>query len=398
MNEEEIQKLLKAYPGSRRTASGVCIGDETASFYITGFGQRDDDLTDGEQFFAAFCSKKEIIRLRELKSAHDYLLRFRANAIVDSPRLVRVMSARREKFESGKRSWTLSDYYSTLNSVPKKYIQRLNRKERKIVKSVPYGFAPLAEANALCLKSLVGEVIIVSEALRHFYYFMTICLHGERYGIELADRADAGLIGLRIMVGSEAQDFDIDPRGVLPPRTEAAIRQHVDSMIEFTFGHEYGHLLCNHLPSDEQTAVSLHNAELRTYQHNQEYEADLHPLRMVSGDRSAQGIMARAAYNVFLYLHLIELLTCECSDIPSLSVSETHPAPLDRLRKLREMLGDRDQPTRHRIGFAIRAVRQMRDILLDRMRVSHRDDVLTFYGSIYMHGLGGKERRDRIDY
>ena len=119
---------------------------------------------------------------------------------------------------------------------------------------------------------------------------------------------------------------------------------------------------------------------------------------MVSGDRSARKNLAGAAFNVFLYLYLLELMEDECSDIPSFSISQTHPAPLDRLRKLRETLGDRDLPPRYRIGIAIRNVRKLRDVLLDRVRIQDRDDLLTFYGSIYMHGLGGRERRDRFDY
>ena len=240
MNEEDIKKILALVPGARRAADGVIVGDDRGRFHITGMHERDDDLTPEESLFSPFCAKKEIIRLREIKSPHDYLLRFRAIAVVDSPRVSRVMSARRKKFERAGRIWSLSSYYDTLNDVGKRYVSRLSRRERKIARSVPSGFAPLAEANAVCLKSFVGEVIIVSEALRYFYYFMTICLHGARYGIDLTDRADAGLIGLRVMIGSEAQDFDIDPRGTLPPRTEAAIRKHVNAMIEFTFGHEYG--------------------------------------------------------------------------------------------------------------------------------------------------------------
>lgn len=74
MDEKQIAELLKQVPGARRGADGVIIGDEQGSFYITDIAKKDDDLSDEEQFFAPFCAKKEIIRLRSLGSAHDYLL------------------------------------------------------------------------------------------------------------------------------------------------------------------------------------------------------------------------------------------------------------------------------------------------------------------------------------
>jgi hypothetical protein len=398
MNEEDIKKKLALVPGARRAADGVIVGDERGAFHITGMHERDEDLTPEESLFSPFCAKKEIIRLREIKSPHDYLLRFRAIAVVDSPRVSRVMSARRKKFERAGRIWSLSGYYDTLNDVGKRYVSRLPRRERKIARSVPSGFAPLAEANAICLKSFVGEVIIVSEALRYFYYFMTICLHGARYGINLTDRADAGLIGLRVMIGSEAQDFDIDPRGTLPARTEAAIRKHVNAMIEFTFGHEFAHLLLHHLPAPGSTVASVLNAEHKTYSHAQEYAADLHAVTGISADLAARVALSQAAYDVLLYLHLIELMGADHPDVPSFSVSATHPAPLDRLRTLRQSLGDRGQPAQHKLALAINEVRETKDILLERVRNAGRDGILTFYGSIYLHGLGGREREDRIEY
>jgi hypothetical protein len=402
MNEEKIRQALIMFPGSRRGADGVILGDEKSGlFYITDFGlvgdRRDHDLALEEDLLLPFCAKNEIIRLREVKSPHDYLLRFRATAIANSPRLARVMSARRKRFERGGRIWSLSGYYDTLNGVAKGYLARLPGRDQKIIRPVPFGFAPLIDANAACLKSLVGEVVIVSEALKNFYYFMTICLHGGYYGIDLADRAAAGVIGLRILNGSEAQDFDIDPRGILHAQIEGAIRSYADEMLEFTFGHEFAHLLLNHFASVGPMAVAVRDADRMTYSHDEEYAADLHAVRVIKG-RDARATLARAAYNTFLSLHLIELASEAHPDAPKLSMSVTHPAPLDRLRNLREMLGDRDQPERYRLGMAVKAARDMRGVMLEWIRRANKDNLLTFYGSVYMRGLGGKERQDRIDY
>ncbi|WP_155772476.1 MULTISPECIES: M48 family metalloprotease [Mesorhizobium] len=397
MDEEKIRQALILFPGSRRAANGVIVGDEEGSFYITDFGPRDEELTPEEDFLVPFCAKKEIIRLRSLKTSHDYLLRLRAITIADSSRLNRVMIERRKKFERGGRIWTLSGYYDTFNKYHRNYILKIPHKDRKALRSVPSGFVPLIEANAICLKSVLGEVVIVSEALKYFYYYMTICLHGTRYGILPEDCVNAGLIGLRVMVGSEAQDFDIDPRGILPKPVEAAIRQSVDAMVEFTYGHEYAHFLLGHLSSVAELRMADRNEDQIIYEHAFEYEADLHAIRVVT-NRDYRSKLAVAAFNIFLYLYLIEFMAVEHSDVPNFAVSRTHPAPLDRLRNLRETLGNKDLPKRHELGMAIFEVRRMASIILERIKASSRSDVLTAYGSVYMHGLGGKERRDRIDY
>lgn len=69
----------------------------------------------------------------------------------------------------------------------------------------------------------------------------------------MGDRIDAALIALRTMIGSEAQDFDIDPRAKLPASVDAAIKRDVDDMLEFTFGHEFSHLLLGHMEEASST-------------------------------------------------------------------------------------------------------------------------------------------------
>ena len=114
MDEEAIKKMLEEIPGSIRAADGIIIpaGDD-GSFHVTGIFNKDEleGLTDEEHFFWAFCSKQEIIRLRSLRNAHDYLLRLRAMAIVDEPRAVRVMRRRRKEFTSKGAKWSLTSYY-----------------------------------------------------------------------------------------------------------------------------------------------------------------------------------------------------------------------------------------------------------------------------------------------
>src|SRR5262245_14093797 len=108
-NAELFESLLATFPGARKAAHGVILpGPKGSGFHVFGFRDEKEGggLTENEKFFLDFCSKQEVIRLRELHNAHDYLLRLRAMAIVDAPRAIRVFIARRQKTNN----WSLTGY------------------------------------------------------------------------------------------------------------------------------------------------------------------------------------------------------------------------------------------------------------------------------------------------
>ena len=110
---KKLQIALLAVPGAKRAACGVIlpVADDEFLHIRSAIKCRDrEGLSDDEADFLEFCSRTEILRLRELRGPHDYLLRLTANAIAESPRARRVMIARRKKFENSRRSWALSHY------------------------------------------------------------------------------------------------------------------------------------------------------------------------------------------------------------------------------------------------------------------------------------------------
>ena len=398
MDEKDIETILKNVPGSKRAARGVIIEGDGYSFYAHGIDRVDDDLSREELFFQAFCSKHEIYRLRDIKNAHDYLLRFRAISLVDSARKVRQISQKREQYEVSGKNWSLSAYYHTLNNQPKSYIKRLSRSDRKKIKAIPFGFAPIDEVNALCIKSLAGDVVVVSETLQYFFYFMVICLYGNEFGFDLADSIDAGIIATRILIGSESADFELDPRGILQESQRKQVQNRVDKMIEFTFGHEFAHFLCGHNadPYAEDTGHDING--LATYSHAKEFEADRRAVNNVVNDRKGQVQILCGAYDAFLSLHLIELLAKTISDIPKFSVSETHPGPVERIHRLRAGISILGQPSPIEIDNAIDAIEQRKNHILQRVAYINKPDLFSFYGSMYLPNLKGKLLTDRIDF
>jgi hypothetical protein len=388
----QIEHLLRSVPGSRRAASGVLIPvDEERSFHLTRIlpvvrpGMTPEDF-----LYYPICTPNEVARLREIKSAHDYLLLLRAKCIADDPRFLRVMESRREAWEGKGRFWSLSDYYASLNQAPKRYIGRLSRANKKLVRTIPFGYSAVREVNAICMRSLVGDVVTVSEMLREFYYFFVICVTGENHGIAAEDYMTSGLIAIRIMTGGESQDFDLDPRCEPPSKLEAELRGQVDAMLEFTYGHEFSHQLLGHLDSAESVD------DIIQYSCDREFAADRTAVLNVL-DRKARKRIAKGAYMVLFALHFIDEIAAARAEVPRFSGSSTHPAPIDRIWALHRALGASDALREGAILRDLATITAVTSAIIERLK-ELRPDMLTFYGSLYLGGLGGKFRQDRIDF
>ena len=398
--------LLKNAPNATLAANGLIFnGDDGVKFHaLSMYTNRDlEGLAENETFLLDFCSKAEIFRLRELKNSHDYLLRLRAKAISSSPRAIRVMLSRKKTYETAKRTWALSHYYHSKDHYHKAYISHLLKENRKKLKEIPAGLAFIPEANALCVRSLAGDVVVVSESLEYFYYFMSIAFYGERLNINVKDRINALLIAVRIMNQAEALDFEIDPRGPLPLETERQLKLLVQAQMEFTYGHEYSHYLCGHLTAPETTLYAINNfthsaeaPEFAVYNHELEYEADITSLKLVQHNKNTHTRLSMGAFSVLLYLNFLERVRHDTSLKP-LSISLTHPTPISRIWKLLDNLGTKSPVTKTTLVRYLSGTENMIKAL--KHLLSHnREDALTFYGSIYLPSYTQKLKKDRIDY
>ncbi|MGG2103319.1 hypothetical protein [Stenotrophomonas sp. NRRL B-14846] len=397
---EEMQRALLQFPGARRAANGgVLLPLEDGGFYhvqdIVNTSSL-QGLTANEQFFAAFCSRTEILRLRELRNGHDYLLRLRANALVDSPRGVRVMRARRQAFESSGRPWSLSAHYHAFDAHHKSYISLLSRAHQKQLRSLPCGMAWIPEMNAMCVRSLAGDMIVASENLEHFYHFMTLGFFGADLGVPLIDQLHALLIAARIARGSEAADFDIDPRGQLDPPLAREIHKRVRAQMQFTFGHEFAHLLRGHLEQDDIQVTGA--GEARTYAHALEFEADEYAIRHIEHDREARAAVASSATTVMLYLEFLNQIADLCG-MQAMALSGSHPTPLHRLQRLHAALGKLSPLAgASQIDALIEHTLAMAGRMRQFVEQSPRADIMTFHGSAYLPSYRPKQLRDRIDF
>jgi hypothetical protein len=406
MDEAQIKELLEKILGSRRAANGIIFpGEDGDSFYAVNLLKKEemDGLTEEETFFIGFCAKSEIIRLRSLKTAHDYLLRIRAHAIVDKMRAYRVMLARKQKYTSNGKPWSLSNYYHSKDYYHKSYIGRLFPRDSKRLKKLPAGLAFIQEANAICMRSLLGDVVIVSESLEYFYYFMTIAFYGANFSIPILDRSRALLIATRIMNDSEALDFEIDSRGSLPDEIEEHLQKLVSAQMEFTFGHEYSHYLLGHLDQPGTRLMAVHGStdettseKMAVYAHDFEFQADLHTLKIIEHDKRALSFVAMGAFLVFLYLNFLEDAH-QFLGVKKFSVSSTHPKPIDRLLRLHRSLGAKSPLSDASLNECLEVSQQLTELFVEDVKRGV-SDILTFYGSIYLPSYTKRMRKDRIEF
>lgn len=405
MNKETQEILLQAIPGAIRAADGVLIPLKDGSLLHAlniHSSEKTKELTDEELFLISFCSKNEIIRLRSLKNAHDYLLRIRAMAIADSPRAVRVMNLRRRRFEQKNHPWSLGHYYHSYDYFHKNYITLLPKELRKNLASIPSGIAPLLEPNAMCIRSFVGDIVVVSESLEKFYYFMTIGFFGSNYGIDFPDRVHALLIAIRIMNGTESLDFDLDSRGVLPVDTERKIKSLVSNQMMFTYGHEFAHYLLGHIAAPETDFNSIPELEASskesfyTYSHSAEFDADFHAVNNTKSNKINYKKIATGGLLALLFISFLDDIRA-CTSIKKTATSLTHPKSIDRLLTLHQKLGTNSPIPTRMVNNWIDEKNKYIKFMIESPLKKHKD-ILKIYGSVYLPSYTDKLRKDRIDF
>lgn len=247
--------------------------------------------------------------------------------------------------------------------------------------------------------------MICSEALHHFYYFMTIGLYGASHGIRTDDTVNALLIAVRIMNGSESLDFDLDSRGQLPIELEREIKPSVLRQMQFTFGHEYAHYLCDHLnpphghriESPTQSSDDTEQVETKRFHFDLEYEADLFAVRAVATGAKSQAGIASGGFSVLLCLYFLENIR-SLLGLKQHTVSTTHPTAIERIWRLWGSMSPCIRPRREWLDECIKQNNEAQLLLKYHIKSNSQYDLMNFYGSIYLPTYKTNIQRDRLDY
>lgn len=354
------------------------------------------DLSEEEMFFYPLCNKDEIKRIFNPQTANDYLLKLRAENIADDIRLHRLYVTIRKKHEN----WNFSKYIdSTLFD---DYLSRIYKKIKNQCNDIPHGIVHLTEPNGFCEKTPYGNIIVISEALKFFLYYMNLFALGRQLGINESDVDAAFWIAIRILLGFESLDFEIDSRGEIPEDIDRIIKNSTEWQLRFIIGHEYAHHSLGHLDNGLLKRIEINsNPALEnsitfySYEHFLEYEADFHSIKSAK-NKEFRNNLAIGAFYFFHFLDLFETVKSNLYPKSSFQV-DSHPSALNRLWKLKESLNDDVGIKKKDLIEYLDSFNSFKEDIINNILPFHIDEIET-YSSLYLPNYKTKILYDRLDF
>jgi len=240
-----------------------------------------DDINIQKLFYHPICNSREIERIFSVRNGKDYLLKLRADTIVDHMRLFRVY---RNKALIDEKRWSLEkSFYS---SHFKSFLRYLHEEPKAKCLETTFGNIFSNEPNGLIFKTEYGPIITISESLLFFLKFSHLALFAFQSDVPNNVRINALRIAIRVMLKTETLDFLMDPRGIVPNDIAKAIHAPIPNQLEFIAGHEFAHFILGHL-SDVNIiskpiyfAISPRDSDYKpmkvyNYSQKEEFEADI---------------------------------------------------------------------------------------------------------------------------
>lgn len=350
------------------------------------------DLSKEERFFYPLCNKEEIKRIFNPTSANDYLLKIRAENISDDIRLHRLYISIRKNHKN----WIFSEYIDSVSF--DNYLDLVYKNIKKQCCDIPHGLVHLTEPNGFCQKTPFGNIIVISEALYFFLYYMNLFILGKQLGVDNSDTEMAFWIAVRILLMKETFDFEVDSRGDIPDHIDKVIKNSTEWQLRFIIGHEYAHHFLGHLNSGLIKRIEINSksfASIYSYDHNLEYNADLHSVISVKNKENRNNI-AIGAFYFFHFLDLFETIKDNLYPKSSFQI-DSHPNAIDRLWKLKESLGDEVGIRKKHLLPYLNSYQSFKNGIVNNVLPFHVDDIEN-YSSLYLPNYKTKFKYDRLDY
>ena len=401
----QYEEHLKSHPNREAVAKRLYVSDHHIIHLQAVFPFSDlDGLQEQSSFHYPICTVSEIKRIENPATAEDVLLAIRAEDIASHPRLTRTFLKRRELHEA---EWSLTGYYKSPDF--NRYLRKLTSKDADICKSIPAGFAPSREPHGYCLKTNLGKLVVVSEPLKHFLYYMYIFMFGAAYGVSKDDAFSAFMVAARTMLLTEASDFDLDPRSAnLPEELRIVADLVVRDQLQFIIGHEYAHALLGHHEASSSAGLTpkhlFSSAQvLQTWytpSQKNEFEADAASILQANYKADERADVLNGATLYFLQLELYYVVAHFIN--PQHNRSSTHPDPIDRIWALRKAV--REETGLPEGAFTDEDVQNFINemsgakLWLETEYLPINIELFEYYGSVYLEGFRGAPRVDRFDY
>lgn len=354
------------------------------------------DLSREEVFFYPFMDKKEIKQIFKIESASDYLLRLRAEQVENDMRLKRTFSKLKKRIGD---KWSFTNYFESTQF--RKYLKYLKQERKRFCTNIPHGTIHSNEANGMCFQTPFGNIIVLSYALRHFLFYMNVFHFGSQLGIKEEDSFYSFLLAVRIMMGKESLDFELDTRGKLPKSIKRQIDFLTDWQMSFIIGHEYAHHYLGHL--ETKSILKSHTKVLAigdkiqhyTHRHKCEFEADLHSIIESTFSPADKIEHIDGAFMFFTYLSMFDKVENYLS--PRIGYSSTHPEPIDRIWKLRESVTENIGLTKTQLQSIIDSSNSFMDTFIKDF-LPYNVEKIEMTGSVYLPSYKKKILVDRLDF
>jgi len=364
----------------------------------------DHDQID-RRLFRPVCTELEIARIFNVQNAADYLLKLRAETIVDHMRLYR---AYRNKALADPGNWSLEKSFQTIHF--NRFLEAVPNDIAEMCSKLTYGNIFSNDPNGAIFATDYGPMVTISEALTFFLKFAHLALLQFNTEVPPHVRANALRIAIRVMLKTETMDFLMDPRGIIPESVGLAIHKPIPHQLEFIAGHEFAHYVLGHLDRANLVekpvyfAISSQDDDYKplpvfSQLQQKEFDADRCAILLIERDREHQFEVLDAALLWFGCLDLYEAVVHFV--YPSNPwVPGTHPTARQRFKALVELSRSFGRDDARLSNQFISTIDRLKDMLLED--VSTQMELYEFYGSVYLDKPDtewrGAELIDRKDY
>ncbi len=355
--------------------------------------------------FFPVCNETEIDRILNVADGRDYLLKLRAETIVDHMRLFRVY---RNKALAQEGNWSLEQSFDSTHY--RTYLASLSETNRMTCRNITYGNVFSNDPNGTIFVSPFGPVITVSESLVFFLKFAHLAVLAFDRDVPIHVRMNGLRIAMRVMLKTEAMDFFMDPRGIVPNSVSDAIRAPIRLQMQYIAGHEFAHYILGHVSANAVRekpifhAITPRDEDYRplpvfSQSQQQELDADVRAIEFVEKSLEHRIALLDAALLWFSCLDLYEAVANALYP-GNPWVLPSHPSARARFEHL---LTDAPRSASCRLdrwSHLTKTIEALRRALLDDVSVNA--DGYEVYGSAYLDSPNtewrGKELIDRKDY
>lgn len=349
-----------------------------------------DQLDSEKKWYAPLCNQEQISRIFNPQNGWDLVLKEQVNSVLDNMRVQRVFYDKYNRTDK----WDIEEHFDrTAFNTFFLFIQ--DKPEFNACKNIPCGMTYDSDPNGQCIKKEFGDIITISANLQEFLYYMNLFYLGI-FDKEIPDEVAlyAQVLGIRIMLQTEALDFDIDPRGQVPRRIDFELKNATLWQLIFVVAHEFSHSLLEHLDDNNLISCCVNNKSTNlvyNQSQKQEFEADINAIKLVNGSIKTSDIIG-VAINFFLFMDLYEQAKEQI--YPSATNYKTHPKAADRIKNILEYY--KEDANEYDVDNLLNINEELKKALMEHISINM--DGYEKYGSVYLDEWHKKDLKDRIDY